>query len=399
VPVLPEIGGRETRQAWTTVAVLNRVATGGRAAVERLRPTAWSLLQIGIATTVSYALATLVVDEDDAVFAPIAAVVSLSVNLGQRGRRAVALVGGVLFGLVVADLVVVALGLGPLRVGVVALLAAAAAVAVSGNSLFVNQAAIGALVVALTESGGVVGSATRLVDALIGCGVAVSVNLLLPHDPRRTTGRTAGELFEALRQVLEEVARSLEANDLARAERALRESRRLETESAAFLDAVSAAKVAARFAPLHRLREFDVSTSRDTADRIDLLVGGAAALTRGAANLVRHGQATDRDLVAAVRHLAEAADHAVPYLYGQEGHDRLRALALLASERATRSLKTTATLASCVFVGQVRTTTIDLLVMTGLDQPDAVALLERRAGTAVLMRFVRRAPGGEPEEH
>jgi hypothetical protein len=377
--------------------VPNLVSAAGGAAIERLRPTAWSLLQIAIATTASYALATLVLDQDDAVFAPIAAVVSLSVNLGQRGRRAMALVGGVLVGLVVADIVVSVVGVGAFRVGLVALLAASAAVAVSGNSLFVNQAAIGALVVAVAQPAGVLASAARLLDALIGCGVAVLVNLLLPHDPRRTTGRAASEFFEAVHRVLQDVAGSLEANDLERAERALRESRRLETESAVFLDAVNAAEVAARFAPLHRLRDFDVSTSRDTADRIDLLVGGTAALTRGAANLVRHRLATEPEVVAAVSDLAHAVEHVVPHLAGREGPEQLRALALTASERATGSLQRSATLASCMFVGQVRTTTIDLLVITGLDQPEAVAALEDRAGIAGLVRFVGPVPPGEQE--
>jgi hypothetical protein len=40
-----------------------------------------------------------------------------------------------------------------------------------------------------------------------------------------------------------------------------------------------------------------------------------------------------------------------------------------------------------MLIGQVRTTTVDLLVITGLDQPDAVELLERRAGTAATLRF------------
>lgn len=295
----------------------------------------------------------------------------------------------------VADLVVVGIGVGPFRIGVVALLAAGAAVAVSGNSLFVNQAAIGALVVAVAEPAGLFESGTRLFDALIGCGVAVLVNLLLPHDPRRTTGRAAADFFEAVHCVLEDVASSLEANDLERAEGALRESRRLETESAVFLDAVNAAEVAARFAPLHRLRDFDVSTSRDTADRIDLLVGGTAALTRGAANLVRHGGVTEPEVIAAVGDLAHAVEHVVPHLEGLEGPEQLRALALKASERATGSLQGSATLASCMFVGQVRTTAIDLLVITGLDQPDAVALLEERAGIAGLVRFEGPVPPGE----
>jgi uncharacterized membrane protein YccC len=368
--------------------VLKRLSDAASPALGRLRRNWWSLLQITVAAAVSYALATLLFHDEDAVFAPVAAVVSLSVTLGQRGRRAVQLVGGVMVGVLVADLVVLAFGLGPFRVGLAALLAAATAVAVGGTSLFVNQAAVAALVVATTlPAAGVVASATRLVDALIGCAVALAVNALLPHDPRRTTGRAGHTLFESLRQVLQQVATALETTDLELAERALRESRRLETDSNRFLDAVDEATDTVRFAPLPRLRDYDVSASRAAADRLDLMVGDAAALTRGAANMVRHGQTPAPDLIDAVRHLADALGDLVPYLQDRVEPDRLRELALLASERATSSLKTTATLASCMFVGQVRTTTVDVLVITGLDQPHAVELLERRAGTAASVRF------------
>ena len=47
-------------------------------------------------------------------FAPIAAVISLSLTLGQRGRRAPEVVFGVAVGLIVADLLVLAIGVGTL---------------------------------------------------------------------------------------------------------------------------------------------------------------------------------------------------------------------------------------------------------------------------------------------
>jgi uncharacterized membrane protein YccC len=367
--------------------------TAGRevasAVLDRLRRNAWSLLQITVAATVSYTLATLVLEDEAAVFAPVAAVVSLSVTLGQRGRRAVELVGGVVVGLVASAAVSSLIGVGPLRIGAVALLAAGAAVAVGGRTLFVNQAAIAALVIAVSQPAGSARAATRLLDALVGCAVAVAVNLLLAHDPRRTTGRAGRRLFASLREVLEQVATALDTADLPLAERALREARRLEAESARFLDAVDDAETVVRFAPLPRLRDYDAGASRATADRLDLIVGDAAALTRGAANLVRHRQPVADELVAAVKVLAVAIGELVEYLEERRGPERLVEQAVLAAERATASLTATATLASCVLVGQVRSTAIDLLVTGGLTQPEAVAQLEAHAGVASSIRFRR----------
>ena len=66
-------------------------------------------------------------------FASIAAVIALGAAYGQRRERAVELVGGVVLGIGVADLLVGAIGSGGWQLGVMVLLAMSAAVALGAG--------------------------------------------------------------------------------------------------------------------------------------------------------------------------------------------------------------------------------------------------------------------------
>ena len=88
------------------------------AGIDRLRVNGWSVVQTAVAASVAYSLAVLILGHERPFFSAIAAVVSLGVTLGQRMRRAVELVFGVAFGLMVADLLVLVIGTGVAQIGV-----------------------------------------------------------------------------------------------------------------------------------------------------------------------------------------------------------------------------------------------------------------------------------------
>ena len=117
----------------------------------RLRTNVWPVIQTSVAASVAYLLAAVLLGNEQPFFAPIAAVISLGLTLGQRGRRTVEVVLGVAIGLLIADLVVSFIGVGPVQIGVVVALAMAAAVFFSERNLFVNQAAISAILVIVLQ--------------------------------------------------------------------------------------------------------------------------------------------------------------------------------------------------------------------------------------------------------
>jgi uncharacterized membrane protein YgaE (UPF0421/DUF939 family) len=71
-------------------------------------------------------------------FAPVAAVVTLGLAFGERGRRALEVALGVVVGLAVADILVRFIGVGAAQIGVVVALAMAAAVLLGERRLLVN---------------------------------------------------------------------------------------------------------------------------------------------------------------------------------------------------------------------------------------------------------------------
>jgi uncharacterized membrane protein YgaE (UPF0421/DUF939 family) len=88
----------------------------------------WPILQTSVAASLAYFLAAVVLGNEQPFFAPIAAVVTLGLAPGQRGRRAVEVALGVAVGLAIADVIVRIIGVGAAQIGVVAALAMAAAV-------------------------------------------------------------------------------------------------------------------------------------------------------------------------------------------------------------------------------------------------------------------------------
>ena len=189
----------------------------------RLRVRAWPILQTAAAAVGSWYLAKLLLPEQQPVFASIAAVISLGATYGQRSERAIELVGGVVLGIGVADLLVRAIGTGPAQIGVMVLLAMSAAVILGGGPLLVTEAAVSAILLVVLEptSTGLAGS--RVIDALVGGGVALGVSALaFPPDPVLLVRRSAQGVFSSLGRTLEEVGAALSEGDSARADAALR---------------------------------------------------------------------------------------------------------------------------------------------------------------------------------
>ena len=83
----------------------------------RLRLRAWPILQTAAAAVGAWYLAKLLLPQQQPVFASIAAVIALGATYGQRSERAIELIGGVVLGIGVADLLVRAIGSGPAQIG------------------------------------------------------------------------------------------------------------------------------------------------------------------------------------------------------------------------------------------------------------------------------------------
>jgi uncharacterized membrane protein YgaE (UPF0421/DUF939 family) len=364
--------------SWRRLSLRARLGAAG----ERLRVSSWSILQASVAAGAAYFLAVFLLGHERPFFAPIAAVVTLSITLGHRGRRAFEVALGVAIGLMIADILVFLIGPGPAQLALVVVLAMVAAVILGGGPLLVNQAAISALLVVVIEPPEGVFEFDRFFDALVGASTALAVNYAFPASPARIVERAARPIFDELAAILDELATCLERGDLARANTVLDRARRLDARVEGFTEALTAGRDTARLSPAYRRTIANLELYAVAGARIDLTTINGRILARGAANAIRHGDGLPAPMPEALRHLADAVRALSAYLEGAEGPERPRACALDAAARASALLSTRRSLAISMLVGQTRSAAVDVLRSTGMDQLEAVEALEQAAGRA-----------------
>ena len=271
---------RFLRQGSSYRGVRRRLASG----VGRLRTNGWPILQTAVAASIAYLLAGLVLGNEQPFFAPIAAVVTLGLSLGQRGRRAFEVALGVALGLGIADLLVRVIGVGALQIGIVVVLAMAAAVLLGEGTLLVNQAAITAILVVLLQPPGSDFSPDRFFNALVGGGVALAINHLFPVNPEHRVERAARPIFEQLATALEDIAEALEKGDLELAEAVLDRTRQLDEQVRGFDEVLAAGHETARLSPTRRRSLKHLELYAGASIRMELAVINTRVLARGAAN-------------------------------------------------------------------------------------------------------------------
>lgn len=338
-----------------------------------------ALLLAATSAALAYLLASRAFGADHAFFAPIAAVVCVGLTAGQRVRRAVEIAGGVIVGLVAADVLVRAIGTGPWQLGVAVLVATAGAVALGAGPLMSNQAAVAAiLVVAVSPASD--RPWVRLGDALIGAAVALVANAVAAPDPTRAPRRAAGEALGGFVEALGDVAAALATADLGAAEAALGKAERATGRLGELDEAVAAAVETARLARHRRRTATALQPLRTLSRRLEPVGVTARAISRAAANAVRHGQRVDERVVAAVGEVAVALDELGRWVAGDGDVVEARARAVDAAATASAVLDQPVPTTVAVLVAQIRSAAVDVLRASGHDQRGAVAALEAVAG-------------------
>jgi uncharacterized membrane protein YgaE (UPF0421/DUF939 family) len=353
--------------------------------IHRLRSVWWQIVQTAVAAIVAWFLAVLILGHERPAFAPIAAVISLGLAVGERSKRVVELTLGVALGVAIGDLLVSVIGVGALQGGILVALAMAAAVFFGRGDLGVNEAAISAMILMITFQPLVTGfPLDRVFEALIGGGTALVVNALLPINPERMVTTAAHPVFDESVAVLLETAAALDDGDFERAQNALMKARAIDARVSSFKEALSAGRETARAAPTRRRVLGHLELYAAAADQIDLIVRYVRILARSALGVVRTGDPAPEPLAAALRELARAVEALATYLETSEGPEEARRLALKAAEDAAALLREredlTKDMAISAFVDDIFSATYDLLLSTGMDSGAASRALEEAVG-------------------
>jgi uncharacterized membrane protein YgaE (UPF0421/DUF939 family) len=334
-----------------------------RRAVDRLRIRAWPILQTAVAAVGAFYLARLLLGTEQPVFAAVAAVIALGATYGQRPERALELIGGVVLGIGVADLLITAIGTGPLQLGLLVVLAMGVAVLLGGGPVLVTEAAVSAILLVVLEPANSGLPPSRLLEALVGGGVALAVSALaFPLDPVLLVGRSAQAIFGELGRTVEELGAALTARDSRRAEAALMSARDIDQGIRELEEALAIGQETARLAPGRRSSRGELDRYARGMRHIDYAVRNTRVLARHVGRYLRAGGDAPEELGEAIAALALA----VWALAAEVDSDRpegreVRRHASRAAALATRSFEGEPDLALAEIVAQVRSTAIDLV--------------------------------------
>ncbi|MFN8112678.1 MAG: FUSC family protein [Solirubrobacterales bacterium] len=356
-------------------AAFERVPARAR---KRLRAAALPLLQVTGAATVAWIVSHNVLGHPEPFFAPIAAILALSVSIGQRARRAVEMMTGVLIGILVADLVISLLGNGIAQIGFGIGISMTLAVALGGGMMMVNQAgASAAIVVALgaSEAG-----TERIVDAAVGGAIAlITSQILFPPKPLRVVLPARREALLALRDGLAELRRMLGEPDGEHIDWALRTTGRIHDKLAKLAAARLLGAEIARTSPARRREIPVVDRFSEVAVVVDLIANATLTLIRDTVRLVDDGEDPPSRLPDAI---AEVADGLTALSRDESsgldpgpGADACRESALAAARTAARFGEGTHDWRVRRTAVDVRTVAVDLLRVTGIERREALAMV------------------------
>jgi len=248
-------------------------------ALRRWAAEAWPLLQGTTAATAAWIIARHVVEHHQPFFAPVSAVVALNAVRGERGRNAVRLLAGVIVGIATGELTVAVLGGGYGRLALATFVAMVIARALGGARIVIAQAAASAILTVAVANGEA--GTERLVDALIGAGVAlVFSQLLFSPEPVALVRRAEVAALAGMAGGLELTARALESQEEALAERAMSELRDLRDPLAELARTRRASSRIARHTLVWQSRRSAVVRENENASQLDLLGSSCVMLAR-----------------------------------------------------------------------------------------------------------------------
>jgi hypothetical protein len=273
-----------------------------RRALGRVVDAAWPLAQGTAAAAIAWAIARYALDHEEPFFAPVAAVIALNATTGERGLNAVRLLQGVVVGIVVGELTLAGLNDQVGSLALATFVAMAIAVALGGARITVAQAAVGAiLTVAIGDADAGV---QRLIDALVGAGVALTFSqLLFSPEPVRLLRRAESAALADMGRGLELTAEALAHGDDELAERALTTLRDSRDRLVDLGRTRRASTRVSRRSAKWRSQRVPVVQETENAGYLDLLGGSCLTLTRAA--LAAEGD-DRRELARPVRGLARA---------------------------------------------------------------------------------------------
>lgn len=326
------------------------------------------ILRLSVAPALAWWLSMQLFGHSQAFFAPIAAILTLTVGAGARASIVLEIIVGAALGILVGELLILSIGRGSWQLTMVVALAVVSARFFRLPGLAVTQAVISAvLLVAVVPAEGVADPAlTRFVDALLGGAVGLAMIVLFPANPVRELDQGTQKVLDELAEILERTALALRVDDADKAAEALDRAR--ETQS--MVDAVgtlaSSLAETARLSPFRWTQRSAVITRTQALADLDHALRNTRVLVRRAAAMLRKQETAPSGLADSLETLAELARN-----------DPANTTALIAvSQLAIRTATEHLTINTAAIASQIRAIVADMLLASGTTAPELDELLE-----------------------
>lgn len=320
------------------------------------------VLRLSIAPALAWWLSMQLFGHNQAFFAPVAAILTLTVGVGERASIVLEIIIGAALGIFVGELLILSIGRGSWQLTLVVALAVISARFFRLPGVAVTQAVISSvLLVAVVPAEGITDPAlTRFVDALIGGAVGLATIVLIPSNPVREMDVGLRRMLDELADILGQTAQALRTEDTALASEALTQARGTQPIVESVGTVSSSVGEMARLSPFRWGQRSAVVTRANALIDLDHAVRNTRVLTRRAVAMLRNHEQAPPGLADSLEALAVLART-----------DASNTGALIAvSHQAVATATEHLTINTAAIASQIRAIVADMLLASGAEQHD-----------------------------
>ena len=257
--------------------------------VRRVIESAPAIIQIVLAATASFAFAHLVLGHANPIFSVTVAITALGFTRDARPRRIISTATGMIIGIALSEVLLLAIGQGLWQMSLVLLIALTAARLISGSAAFALTVGIQAMLVYIMpapEGGAFI----RSLDGVIGGATALLFTAIIPRDPRGLAAKDAGKLFDIVLDSLDALKLAVRNVDVAIVDEALTRVRRSQPLVDNWRMSLDSAISVSKISPFMKKHREDLSDQVRLMRGMDLATRNLRVVVRRVDFLIRDGK-------------------------------------------------------------------------------------------------------------
>ena len=319
-------------------------------------------------------------------FAPISVVVVLGISGGNRLNKALEMSVAGVVGVGVGQLLVHTLGTGDWQIAAGVAISLVVAAFLSKSLLVSNQVAIGAILIATIMPQG--GGTERMIDAAIGSVIGIISIALIPNSALRDARHEIAKVLSVASSVLHDVAEGAEKGDSERIEDALQQVRGTQSNIDHMLEATASGREIAGLSPFRWGSRKHLRSIERILTPVDNATRNVRVLARRCMVLSVDGDKITPRLINIIDEWAEIAlelsriyETSARVSQAHEIPGIVNRLRIIGARTDLSVISDDPVLSEYAILSQVRFLTVDLLMVTGMSQESAAAVLAPTSST------------------